>query len=39
MFKMELIGQNAHHQTRMENMLEEAVGVILDRLDKIEQRR
>lgn len=39
MFKMELIGQNAHHQTRMEGILEEAVGAILARLDKIEQHR
>lgn len=36
MFKMELVGQNAHHQTRMEQMLEEAVGTIRERLDRIE---
>lgn len=39
MFKMELLGQNAHHQTRMENMLEEAAGTILERLDRLERSR
>lgn len=37
MFRMELIGLNAHHQTRVEQMLEEAVGAILERLDRIER--
>lgn len=35
MFKMELVRQNAHHQARMEQIFEEAVGTIRERLDRI----
>lgn len=38
MFKMELIGRDAHHQTCMEQLLHDELGEIRERLDRIEAK-
>lgn len=38
MFKMELVGQHAHHETRIEQILQDSHTGILERLDRIEAR-
>ena len=38
MFKMELIGQHAHHQTQIEQLMHGELGDIRERLDRIDAK-